>query len=84
MVGTYFETDELRNLSDIDLVWKQLMLEEKLNKSQQYIEIYEQLNQFNEAYIAEIDRRESLGLIDLDEMEEEIEYRYKHYEEYKL
>lgn len=84
MVGTYFETDELKKLSDIDLVWKQLLLEEKLNKSQQYPDIYEQLSIFNDAYVAEIERRESLGLFDYDEIEDEIEYRYKHIEEYKL
>ena len=84
MVGTYFETDELKKLSDIDLVWKQLLLEEKLSKSQQYPDIYEQLNIFNEAYLEEIERRESLGLFDYDEIEDEIEFRYKNWEKYKL
>ena len=84
MVGTYFETDELKKLSDIDLVWKQILLEEKLSKSQQYPDIYEQLNIFNEAYLEEIERRESLGLFDYDEIEDEIELRYKNWEKYKL
>ena len=78
----YFEPEELKNLSDIDLLWKQLLLEEKMmfcnNK-----ETKQALNSINSFYNAEIQKRESMGLLDMDELEDELDKRYIEYQKSK-
>lgn len=74
MPQIYFETDDLKKLSDIELIQRQNMLQDMIAKcySQPHSnnEIVQQMLSLEEAYTAEIDRRYDEGLIDDDELEE--------------
>ena len=82
MTMAYFEPDELKNLSDIDLLWKQLLLEEKMMFCNNN-ETKQALNSINSFYNAEIQKRESMGLLDMDELEDELDKRYIEYQKSK-
>lgn len=74
MPQIYFETDDLKKLSDIELIQRQNKLQDMIAKcySQPHSnnEIVQQMLTLEEAYTAEIDRRYDEGLIDDDELEE--------------
>lgn len=74
-----FETDDLKKLSDIDLIKRHDRLCEmisKSTKSRNLPDTYKQMCQLEEAYMAEIDRRYEEGIIDEDEIDEMMEREY--------
>ena len=73
MAQIYFESDKLKDLSNIELIKCQNELSKKMTMIQKKYfskEIIEQLNQMYDLYTAELDRRYAEDLIDDDEIEE--------------
>ena len=73
MAQIYFESDKLKDLSNIELIKCQNELSKKMTMVQKKYfskEITEQLNQMYDLYTAELDRRYAEDLIDDDEIEE--------------
>lgn len=73
MAQIYFESDKLKDLSNIELIKRQNELSKKLALVQKKYfskEMIEQLNQMYDLYTAELDRRYEEDLIDDDEIEE--------------
>lgn len=73
MAQIYFESDKLKDLSNIELIKCQNELSKKMTMVQKKYfskEIIEQLNQMYDLYTAELDRRYAEDLIDDDEIEE--------------
>lgn len=73
MAQIYFESDKLKDLSNIELIKCQNELSKKMAMIQKKYfskEIIEQLNQMYDLYTAELDRRYAEDLIDDDEIEE--------------
>ena len=76
MPMAYFETDSLKNLSNIELMQKHKQVTEKYSMAQSRgvtYDIVSQLQQLSDIYTAELDRRIAEGLIDEDELEDEYE-----------
>ena len=72
MAQVYFETDDLKKLSNYDLIVRQQQLVDKLSyasKGSMSSEVVKQLRTFLDAYNEEVDRRYSEGLIDEDELD---------------
>jgi hypothetical protein len=71
---SYYESKSLEDLSDYDLYYNFKILEKRLNiaESSKFIsfEIKQQMREFYDNYVAELDRRVETGLLTLDDLEE--------------
>ena len=80
MPRTYYEKKSLEDMSDYDLYYNYKKLDERLLivESSRYVsfEIKEQLREFYDDFVAEIDRRVDEGLLttmDLEDIEEKVD-----------
>lgn len=79
MPQIYFETDELKKLSDIDLIRKHQQICEMVSnasKKSTSSDMMMQMRALEEAYTAELDRRYEEGLIDEDEIDAMLEEEF--------
>lgn len=79
MALVYFEPDDLKKLSDVDLIRKhQQIVEMVTNASKRSTpsETMQQLRILEEAYTAELDRRYEEGLLDEDEIDSMLEEEF--------
>ena len=79
MALAYFEPDDLKKLSDIDLIRKhQQIVEMVTNASKRSTpsETMQQLRILEDAYTAELDRRYEEGLLDEDEIDSMLEEEF--------
>lgn len=71
---SYYESKSLEDLSDYDLYYNFKILEKRLNiaESSKFVsfEIKQQMREFYDNYVAELDRRVETGLLTLDDLEE--------------
>lgn len=76
MALVYFEADDLKKLSDVELIRKQQQIVEMVSNASKRstpFETMQQLRILEEAYTAELDRRYEEGLLDEDEIDEMLE-----------
>ena len=76
MAGIYFETDKLKDLSNIELLEKHKKINDmyfSLQSKSIPSETRNQISQLFEQYTAELERRIAEDLIDEDELEDEYE-----------
>lgn len=80
MPRTYYEKKSLEDMPDYDLYYNYKKLDERLliAESSRYVsfEIKEQMREFYDDYVAEIDRRVDEGLLttmDLEDIEEKVD-----------
>ena len=79
MALVYFEPDDLKKLSDVDLIRKhQQIVEMVTNASKRSTpsETMQQLRILEDAYTAELDRRYEEGLLDEDEIDSMLEEEF--------
>ena len=79
MALAYFEPDDLKKLSDVDLIRKhQQIVEMVTNASKRSTpsETMQQLRILEDAYTAELDRRYEEGLLDEDEIDSMLEEEF--------
>ena len=79
MALAYFEPDDLKKLSDVDLIRKhQQIVEIVTNASKRSTpsETMQQLRILEDAYTAELDRRYEEGLLDEDEIDSMLEEEF--------
>ena len=79
MTLAYFEPDDLKKLSDVDLIRKhQQIVEMVTNASKRSTpsETMQQLRILEDAYTAELDRRYEEGLLDEDEIDSMLEEEF--------
>ena len=71
---SYYESKSLEDLSDYDLYYNFKILEKRLNiaESSKFVsfEIKQQMREFYDNYVVELDRRVETGLLTLDDLEE--------------
>lgn len=79
MALVYFEPDDLKKLSDVELIRKQQQIVEMVSNASKRStpsETMQQLRILEEAYTAELDRRYEEGLLDEDEIDEMLEEEF--------
>jgi hypothetical protein len=79
MALVYFEPDDLKKLSDVELIRKQQQIVEMVSNASKRstpTDTRKQLRILEEAYTAELDRRYEEGLLDEDEIDAMLEEEF--------
>lgn len=79
MTLVYFEPDDLKKLSDVELIRKQQQIVEMVSNASKRStpsDTMKQLRILEEAYTAELDRRYEEGLLDEDEIDAMLEEEF--------
>ena len=79
MALVYFEPDDLKKLSDVELIRKQQQIVEMVSNASKRStpsDTMKQLRILEEAYTAELDRRYEEGILDEDEIDEMLEEEF--------